>query len=117
MTGPFFTKVSAFLEKEKLPFEYADVWVESDEDPPNDESNNTLTPSYISKTTKQLRLCHVGHTTRCDTDSIFSLYHMNEFGRYSSQFSFPPGVGKNLLSRYIYFSVPLTRNAEGLSLV
>jgi len=114
---PFFTKVSALLEKEKLPFEYADVWVESDEDPPNDESNNTLTPSYISKTTKQLRLCHVGHTTRCDTDSIFSLYHMNEFGRYSSQFSFPPGVGKNLLSRYIYFSVPLTRNAEGLSLV
>ena len=38
-------------------------------------------------------LKHVGHSVRDDIESIWSLYHMNQFGKYSSHFAFSPGEG------------------------
>mmetsp|Transcript_23785 Transcript_23785/g.34699 ORF Transcript_23785/g.34699 Transcript_23785/m.34699 type:complete len:681 (+) Transcript_23785:318-2360(+) len=97
--SPFVDKVTNFMEREDLPFHYVDVWIPSIEeehekrehvkDPAASSTCAAITTSVESK----LKLRHVGHATRDDIDSILTLYHMNEFGSYSSKFSFEPGVG------------------------
>ncbi len=87
--GPFVQKVSDFVESEDLPFQYFDVWVVSKADGQSDQDDNDTAMS--SSTDVVLR--HAGHSARSDTESIWTLYHMNEFGRFSANFKFPPGVG------------------------
>ena len=79
--GPFLENVIQYMESMNLAFEHADVWVPSilpaaDE---NDTSNN-------------LRLFHAGHATRSDIDASIS-FKLHEYGIYSTNFSFAPGVG------------------------
>lgn len=81
--SPFVRKVSTFIKNENMPFQYFDVWFASSQE----TSNNA---NQVEKNTV---LYHVGHCARDDIESIWSLYHMNQFGKYSSTFSFEPGVG------------------------
>uniref|UniRef100_A0A7S3VAT0 RING-type domain-containing protein n=1 Tax=Chaetoceros debilis TaxID=122233 RepID=A0A7S3VAT0_9STRA len=83
--GPFVQKVSDFVENEDLPFQYFDVWVASKDDKDDAEGASCSQNDVV--------LRHVGHSARADTDSIWTLYHMNEFGKFSQNFRFPPGVG------------------------
>lgn len=73
--NPFVKKIANVIEIENLPFEYFDVWVAS-----KDENSSSLV------------LRHVGHSARA-TGSIWTLYHMNQFGKLSSKFRFLPGQG------------------------
>eukprot|EP00521_Asterionellopsis_glacialis_P017978 CAMPEP_0195290884 /NCGR_PEP_ID=MMETSP0707-20130614/6568_1 /TAXON_ID=33640 /ORGANISM="Asterionellopsis glacialis, Strain CCMP134" /LENGTH=964 /DNA_ID=CAMNT_0040351065 /DNA_START=273 /DNA_END=3167 /DNA_ORIENTATION=+ len=59
------------------------------------EMQQILKDASSAASTSKLRLKHVGHATKSNTDlcSIFTLYHMEQFGNYSEKFSFPPGVG------------------------
>ena len=80
--SPFVRKIAAFLQSENLPFQYFDVWFAS---APQDQKAKKLGHQIVLK--------HVGHSTRDDIESIWNLYHMNQFGKYSSQFAFNPGEG------------------------
>mmetsp|Transcript_9519 Transcript_9519/g.11086 ORF Transcript_9519/g.11086 Transcript_9519/m.11086 type:complete len:754 (+) Transcript_9519:147-2408(+) len=73
--NPFVQKFSQIIEDENWPFQYFDVWHAS------------------SKDEKKPVLRHVGHYTRSDIDCIWSLYHMNQFGKDSSHFQFVSGEG------------------------
>jgi bHLH-MYC and R2R3-MYB transcription factors N-terminal len=65
------------METENVPFEHVDVWV----------------PSYLDNTKAEtLRLFHAGHATRPDIDSTIAT-KLCEYGAYSTNFSFAPGVG------------------------
>jgi len=71
--------VISYMENENLPFEHADIWV----------------PSFLGtdkRSDGNFRLFHAGHATRCDLESTMA-YRMNEYGVYSTNFSFAPGVG------------------------
>jgi len=108
--NPFIEKVSRFLGEEQLPFQYFDVWIadtttkttteegmEEHNQSSEQECNSPKTTSQqhlsTSPSNKAISLRHVGHATNPDNDCIFTLYHMNEFGRYSSNFMFAPGIG------------------------
>jgi hypothetical protein len=79
--GPFLDKVIHYIEDIDAPFEHVDVWV----------------PSFLPSDDNfgendSLRLYHAGHATRSDIDSEIS-FQMNEYGVYSTNFSFAPDVG------------------------
>ena len=87
--GPFLREVVRFLEDNDLPFVHVDIWV----------------PSFLSKSQEgasahgstggddqQLRLFHAGYATRSDINQSVAM-QFNEFGEYSTKFSFAPGVG------------------------
>ena len=81
---PFLERVGDYIKSENLPFQYVDVWVA--------ETGENTTREGKS-TTSNIQLRHLGHAVRSDIDSIMTLYHMSEFGKYSSSFVFPSGVG------------------------
>ena len=81
--GPFLDYVIQYMEKELSPFDHVDVWA----------------PSYVnhkgigvSQEGDSLRLYHAGHATRSDINSTLA-FQLNEYGVYSTNFSFAPGVG------------------------
>jgi len=85
--GPFVEKVIRYIEKHNLPFQYVDVWVPSysvNEQSTATEGNN--------KANEELRLYHAGYMTRTDIDTELSA-NLNEFGAYSTHFSFMAGKG------------------------
>jgi hypothetical protein len=82
--SPFIKKVANVIESENLPFEYFDVWVASSDDASSGNDHNRDESDTI--------LRHVGHSAR-NNGSIWTLYHMNEFGKLSSTFKFKPGEG------------------------
>jgi len=59
------------------------------------ELQNLIVQYGSESSSTNLRLKHVGHATKGNTDlcSIFTMYHMEQFGTYSEKFSFPPGIG------------------------
>jgi len=81
--NPFIEKITNFLVDEHLPFQYFDIWI-------SDQKHKADNDNYDKRT---VSLRHVGHATNPKTDCIFTIYHMNEFGRYSSNFKFTPGIG------------------------
>jgi hypothetical protein len=83
--SPFMKKVSDFIEVEQLPFDYFDVWLVSTCDTIEQGSSCTDKTSNIC-------LRYVGHSPK-NNGSIWTLYHMNEFGKHSSNYKFNPGVG------------------------
>ena len=81
--GPFLDYVIQYMEKEQSLFDHVDVWA----------------PSYVnhkgvgaSQEGDSLRLYHAGHATRSDINSTLA-FQLNEYGAYSTNFSFAPGVG------------------------
>lgn len=89
--SPFVQKIAVFIQSENLPFQYFDVWFASTD---NSKSDNHNPHTAITSTPRQsVILRHVGHSARDDIESIWSLYHMNQFGKYSSRFAFSPGEG------------------------
>ena len=82
--GPFLDNVVHYMENNHLPFEHADVWVPSFA--PSTENSSG------EKSTDSLRLYHAGHATRSDIDSVVAS-QLREYGAYSTNFSFAPGVG------------------------
>lgn len=98
--NPFIEKVTQFVVEEHLPFEYFDIWITDQKDTNanagENEDDRFQGVPYQSPTVNQdnnVSLRHVGHATNPETDCIFTMYHMNEFGRYSSTFMFTPGIG------------------------
>jgi len=88
--NPFIDKISRFVSEEDLPFEYFDVWItDTEEKKSNQEDDST----NKRKSSGDVALRHVGHGTNPGLDCIFTMYHMTEFGKYSSKFMFPPGMG------------------------
>jgi hypothetical protein len=73
--SPFVQKMSDFVEKEDLPFEYFDVWMVT-----NKTKEQRGEDSTAQGPSSDLVLQHVGHSARSD-GSIWTLYHMNEFGK------------------------------------
>ena len=71
--GPFLERIISFVEAENLPFEHVDVWV----------------PMH---TKNEMRLAHAGYVTRHDLSPAL-IHRLNEYGEYSTQFSFAAGVG------------------------
>lgn len=85
--SPFMKKVSEFIEVEQLPFDYFDVWLVSSTCDVIEQG-----VSSCSDKTSNIYLRYVGHSPR-NNGSIWTLYHMNEFGKHSSKYKFCPGVG------------------------
>lgn len=83
--GPFLGKVINYMEMEGLPFEHADIWVPS-------ILGNDRNDTGDVQGSNSLRLFHAGHATRSDLDASLAL-RMNEYGIYSTNFSFAPEVG------------------------
>lgn len=91
---PFLDKVSSFVDEENLPFDYFDLWVAKDESKNNEgESKEQTQIVFRSAPENGIRLCHVGHGLKGNVESIWTIYHMTQFGSYSETFSFPPGIG------------------------
>jgi hypothetical protein len=80
--SPFVNKVASFMKDEKR-FQYFDVWC----------TRNSQNDERYKQGNNQIQLHHVGHSTRSDLESIWNLYHVHQFAKYSSQFTFSPGVG------------------------
>jgi hypothetical protein len=75
--GPFLEGIISYAEANYLPFQHVDVWV----------------PSFTQNDGKEeLRLYHAGYATRTDLDGTM-FGQMNEYGEYSTKFSFASGVG------------------------
>eukprot|EP00977_Amphora_coffeiformis_P017901 scaffold6007_cov183-Amphora_coffeaeformis.AAC.25 len=75
--GPFLDEIIAYAENNNLPFHHVDVWV----------------PSFTkTEGNEELRLYHAGYATRTDVESAL-FGQMNEYGEYSTKFSFASGVG------------------------
>jgi hypothetical protein len=76
--GPFLDAIMSFVERQNLPFEHIDVWV----------------PSFKNADggTGEMRLFHAGYVTRGDLDPA-RFAQLNEYGEYSTKFSFKPGCG------------------------
>jgi hypothetical protein len=89
--SPFLERVGDYIKSENLPFQYIDVWIAESNTESTSSDETTRKEKRARSSTVQLR--HVGHAIRSDIDSIMTLYHMNEFGKYSSSFVFPTGVG------------------------
>eukprot|EP00978_Attheya_sp_CCMP212_P033433 scaffold134895_cov44-Attheya_sp.AAC.2 len=88
--GAFLNMVVKFMEKENLPFEHVDIWAPSFLNP----EDCAATSSFKSPTDAvSMRLVHAGQATRRDLPSPFLAYQLNEYGEYSTNFSFAPGVG------------------------
>jgi len=84
---PFVKQVSKVMETEDhFPFQYVDIWAVDNKSRDNNTQN---------KKKKKVVLRHVGHATNRNTElcSIFTMYHMNEFGSASQKYVFEPGVG------------------------
>lgn len=79
--GPFLDQIINYMEAEKGPFEHVDLWAPSsvDEEGP-------------SKQGDAIRLYNAGHATRSDINSTLA-FQLHEYGIYSTNFSFAPGVG------------------------
>lgn len=75
--GPFLEEIISYVESNNLPFQHVDVWV----------------PSYTKNSEgEDLRLFHAGFATRSDVEgALFG--QMNEYGEYSTKFSFASGAG------------------------
>ena len=75
--GPFLEEIISYTENNDLPFQHVDVWV----------------PSYTKNGSEEtLRLFHAGFATRTDIEgALFG--QMNEYGEYSTKFSFAAGAG------------------------
>jgi len=88
--NPFIDRISRFMVEEKLPFQYMDVWItdtgRNDDTQERGQDSEEKSPFSVS-------LRQVGYRTNPVTECIFTMYHMNEFGKYSSNFKFTPGVG------------------------
>jgi len=78
--GPFLDAIASLLESAHLPFDYADVWVPSFENSTSDESQQSI------------RLNNAGYVARHDVDPL-TYSQLNEYGEYSTRFSFAFGVG------------------------
>ncbi|CAB9513156.1 anthocyanin regulatory Lc protein [Seminavis robusta] len=87
---PFTNHVATIMQREKLPFEYFDIWV-----PEETLTSQEQKQDDDDKTDSSAVLRHVGHGTNGNTDmmSIMTLYNMNQFGRSSEQYAFLPGIG------------------------
>ncbi|KAL7555586.1 hypothetical protein ACA910_016194 [Epithemia clementina (nom. ined.)] len=78
--GPFLEEIVHYMERNNLPFQHVDVWV----------------PSYRKQGDEVpagLRLFHAGYATchyNIDSSLVFQL---DEYGEYSTRFSFATGVG------------------------
>lgn len=83
--GPFLEEVVAYMESNNVPFQHVDVWVPSFM---GDDGNATSGCSDPSK----LRLFPAGHATRSDLDATLRS-QLDEYGLYSTNFSFAPGHG------------------------
>lgn len=78
-SGSFLEQVLSYMESKNIPFEHVEIWV----------------PCYAPQSNggpENLRLYHAGHATRSDVDPS-TFCQLNEFGNYSTKFSFQPGVG------------------------
>lgn len=84
--GPFVEKVIRYIEKHNLPFQYVDVWV------PSYSAKQQASSTENNTAQEELRLYHAGFMTRTDIDTELSA-NLNEFGVYSTHFSFTPGKG------------------------
>lgn len=82
--GSFLDEVLTYVEEKDLPFTHVDVWVPSYVPQKNGSSNGPPDSN--------LRLYHAGHCTRSDINP-FTISQLNEYGEYSTKFSFAPGVG------------------------
>eukprot|EP00521_Asterionellopsis_glacialis_P008165 CAMPEP_0195291482 /NCGR_PEP_ID=MMETSP0707-20130614/7819_1 /TAXON_ID=33640 /ORGANISM="Asterionellopsis glacialis, Strain CCMP134" /LENGTH=830 /DNA_ID=CAMNT_0040351801 /DNA_START=351 /DNA_END=2843 /DNA_ORIENTATION=+ len=80
--SPFLSHIVEVMKSENLPFQHADLWVPSFMAPDGGETADR----------QELRLFHAGFLTRNDL-SAFNAFQLNEYGAYSSSFSFAPGVG------------------------
>ncbi|GKY94467.1 hypothetical protein MPSEU_000412600 [Mayamaea pseudoterrestris] len=79
--GPFLDTLMSFVEQHNLPFEHIDVWVPSFHNNAEQEQNG-----------QEMRLFHAGYVTRADVDPA-RFAQLNEYGEYSTKFSFRPGCG------------------------
>lgn len=87
--GSFLEEVVHFMEARNIPFQHVDVWVPSYV---NEKNANTAAGPSNETGTGTLRLFHAGHATRSDLNPTTSS-QLNEYGVYSTHFSFAPGVG------------------------
>jgi hypothetical protein len=84
--GPFLEHVVSYMETNTVDFQHVDVWVPSYMgDNGNVNSGNSNDPS-------KLRLFPAGQVTRADLDATLKS-QLDEFGVYSTNFSFAPGHG------------------------
>jgi hypothetical protein len=84
-SGSFLDEVLAYIQTQNLPFQHVDVWVPSHR--PDHVQESKSDAEDVCKC-----LLHSGHGTRCDLDpTLFQQFH--QFGDYSANFSFSPGVG------------------------
>lgn len=78
-SGVFLDELVHYMESHDLPFQYVDLWVPS------------LLPNR-GGANSDFRLFHGGYAT-CHQKESPLLFHLDEFGEYSTKFSFPSGVG------------------------
>jgi hypothetical protein len=80
--GLFLQNVIRYIETNNLPFEHVDVWVPS----------HVPEASTGDANSESIRLYHAGFVTRSDIDPRLCV-QFNEYGTYSTNFSFAPGIG------------------------
>jgi hypothetical protein len=84
-SGSFLDEVLTYIQTHNLPFQHVDVWVPSHR--PDQQQESKFNWEDFGEC-----LLHSGHATRCDLDpTLFRQFH--EFGDYSANFTFLPGVG------------------------
>jgi hypothetical protein len=80
--GHFLQKASIFIKERGFDFQHIDLWV-----PTSTEHNNMVNAA-------QVRLTNAGHVTiRSNKLPSYAAKRLNEFGVYSKNFAFSPGVG------------------------
>jgi hypothetical protein len=87
--GPFLEEIVSFMQAEQMPFQHVDVWVPSFV---NQDGKSTNGNNNGGEQGQELRLFHAGYATRADLDEPLS-FQLNEFGQYSTNFTFAPGIG------------------------
>ena len=83
--GPLLRSVVRYIESNNLPFQHVDLWVPS-------FSSGESEGQSKSVDIDQLSLCHAGYDFRRDMNNEMARM-LQEFGVYSSYFSFEPGKG------------------------
>lgn len=83
--GPLLLSIVKYMESNNLPFQHVDLWV------PSFSSGENKGPSK-SVDIDQLSLYHAGFNSRRDISNEMTRM-LQEFGVYSSYFSFEPGKG------------------------
>ena len=78
--GPFLEEMAHYMERNNLPFHHVDVWV-----PSYRKSGEDVPPG--------LRLFHAGYATCHHNIDSSIVFQLDEYGEYSTRFSFASGVG------------------------